>query len=295
MLGDALRRIKAHNESLPQSVRRYPIFNCVMESGLPQFVKAILPEALVFYRVVFGTHDPAPRGADNAWSSGRDWFLRLWPHMSPLRDFVDAFIFANEWFGNQEPEDQVRRFVQFYGELIDVLPPGVHCTVGDWGPGSPGYPTVPDEAHQLPLMAPLFEQVIATGNWVNMHLYSPEYNPQQGVVEDGALDMAVGAPYYVMRWETIAARHPEIKIIAGEGSNAGKDRTGRVGVFRPETLNLMRQARTMIRRSPYAQNLAGICWWWWGWAEMHTNAEADWSRDDWSSLTPQWVDMLLEE
>ena len=213
--------------------------------------------------------------------------------MAKHAPYVDGFIFANEWFGNHEPDSVVRGFVQFYKELIAALPQGAHCTVGDWSIGCPGYPTIPGESNQIPILKELFDLCEATGNYVNMHLYAPQYDPDHNVHCDGALDMACNAAYNFLRFEIVAKDHPKLMIVAGEGSNAGKDRTGREGVFRPETLNLMRQARALIRSSRYAHNLLGVCWWWYGDGNTHQGAEADWSKDDCSLIAPQLFDMLL--
>ncbi len=288
---DGVRKLEAHNLTLPEAQRRYLVLNFVNTDDGPRRVKEIMPKALVCFRRVFSTHDPSPR--TGGWHNGQDWFNRLWPTMAHQTPYVDYFIFENEWFGNRESDDEVKRFVKYNIELMDALPLGVHCTVGNWSIGCPGYPTIPEEENQLRLMRPMFEKTIEAGNAVGAHFYSPEYNPDRNVFGDGAVDMSVNRDYNFMRWETYAKPYPDLIIIGTEGSNAGKDRSGREGIFRPDTPRLWRDSRHMIQQSPYRRNFRGVAWWWWGDGNTHQNAEADWSKDDFSSAHEQFFDMLL--
>lgn len=244
-----------------------------------------MPNAVVIYRPVFGTHDPNPRRGDG-YSSGEDWFNFLWPTMHDIP--ADYFQFVNEWQGNGDGETSVQGYGQFYIELMTACRArGVKCTVGDWSTGTPGWPYKADEAHYTTDLAPMLEKAAAWGFPVNYHCYAPE--------GAGATDMSAQAELYFMRWEEIAKRHPGIKIIGGEGSNAGKDNTGNEGVFRGlQTLDLMKQARGLILASPYRKNFIAVNWWWWGDPATHSIGEGNWSKDNFSSIAPQFFDWCAD-
>lgn len=241
-----------------------------------------MPDALIIYRHVWTAHDPNPRS--EGWPSGADWFNRFWPIYSQIKG-VDYFQFENEWApGNKETSDPIIRFNRYFEQLIDAcVAHGVKCTIGNWGQGGIGYPTIPEESRYLPLIQGMLTKAERTGMLVNYHCYAPEGT--------GATDMAAGQESYVMRWEILCKGHPNLKVYGGEGSNAGKDLTGRQGVFRgDETLRLQAQAAKMVAESPFSAQFAAICWWQVCDGPAHTNPEADWSKDDWSSVLPAFFD-----
>lgn len=253
----------------------------VDEPGLPRMVFDIMPDAVIIYRQVFSGHDQIPRNNDGGFWDGADWFNKLWPFMADVP--ATYYQFVNEWLGNGETAEAVRRFGDFYIELgMACLNRGVKCTMGDFSTGTPGYPTVPSEAHYLPALKAMLDFAEAHELPVNYHCYAPE--------PDGALDMAAGAMYYFMRWETLCKDHPKLIVIGGEGSNAGKDRTGRQGIFRPESLSLMKQAASMIDASPYRANFRAVNWWGINDASVHGPGEGGWGADDWSAILPQFFE-----
>ncbi len=269
-----------------QAAGKRLVFTIVNESGLPKAIKAIMPAALVFYRPVFSAHDPTPR--TEGWPSGESWFNRLWPHMQPVEG-VDAWIFANEAHapGNKEGAEVIRRFNQFYEELVVACAKrSLVCTVGDFPPGKPGHPSLPDEAHYLPLIQGMLSAAEEHGMWLNYHAYC--------LTTAGATDMqdGGGAAFSTMRWEIMAEGRPRLKIVGGETANAGKDATGREGVFRSATPALQEQFARMILASQYGSQFAAGCWWQICDPDAHRNPEADWSKDDFTPVLPQFFNRV---
>lgn len=249
-----------------------------------------MPEALIFNRPVWTAGDPSPN--TGGWHTGEDWFNRIEPTSSRATGKTHT-IFCNEWQTNDWNTDAMRRFVQFYIELIDAcVKRGVPMTIGDWGEGTPGSPSVPGEAHQLQELQPLLSYAEEVNRKygekfvvINQHSYAIE-----GL---GATDMSAGALDYTMRWERTIKGHPGLSVWGGEVGNASKGVDGVTrGLFRPETPALQNQYTNMVHASPYNSQYIGGAWWGWLWPEQHSNAGSDWSHDDWSPIMPQYFDHL---
>lgn len=259
------------------------VFTSVNNAGAVRMIKSIMPNSKIIYRPVFGTGDPNPRTEHGYWR-GEDWGKRMWPAMAGAE--ADYYQFTNEWQGNGDPPASVQGFNDFYIQLGEwCLKQRIVCTFGDWSVGTPGYPTIAREAHYLPILQGMLTWADQHGFPVNYHKYAP-----QG---EGANNMAAQKELYFMRDEQLCKGHPRLKIIGGEGSNAGKDSAGvERGIFRPETLSLMKQACDLIRASPYRANYLGVCWWWFGDGNTHRGGEANWAIDDFSSISQQFFEFV---
>lgn len=251
--------------------------------GILKDIKDIMPDAVLIARPVSGTSDEQPRGPNNTYWQGSDWVK----HMLPRFNGVPAgcyYQFVNEWEGNGDPPEVVQRFNTYQTQVARYCKSiGITPTIGDWSLGTPGLPTIPREAHYLEIFNQQPDGCLNVAEVlecpVNAHNYAPE--------GDGATNMAAGIDSYFLRWETLAKGHPRLRIIGGEGGNAGKG-PGETEehMFRPQTFDCMKQALNLLRKSPYHANYVAVNWW----EIVDPATHKDWSGDNWSDLLPAYFD-----
>ena len=247
------------------------VFFITNEPGLPPEIKAIMPDALIFYRAAFSAHDLNPE--ECGWPHGAAWVKELWDRSYWSVQGVDVWIFTNEWWGNGRDVAFIQRFTTFWKQVIDeCVRRGIVCTVGDLPVGTPGHPLEPSEAHQLPALQELLTYCELKGMWWNQHLYDL-------VDEHGNL---LSREYSITRYRLVKQGHPRLKIAAGEMGNYGKD-----GTFSDRTFQTMHDIYSLIKDDGV---LAG--WWLYCDPERQKNPEADWSKDNIEPIYPLYIDWL---
>jgi hypothetical protein len=200
----------------------------VNEPGLPVLIKAVDPQALIFYRLVFTDHDPSPLSWDGYWSTGYAWFLKFWAVYKNIPG-VDVWIFCNEWISKDWSAEATRRFGEFYKELVDACHSnGVVCTVGDFAVVTP-------ELWQIGILESMLVEAERLGMWLNYHCYSSQK-------AEGNTDMAFESEWFAMRWQKYVVKFPRLKVLGGETGNSGGN-----GLYRPETPRLIVQMADMVR------------------------------------------------
>lgn len=257
-----------------------------------------MPEAPVFSRVCFGTHDPTPRGflrrlfrrpgrvnpraavgptkVDGTWWTGEAWFNKYWPSLAQ-NPGATAYVFCNEWFSNKQPHADVDKFATFYRQLMDACTAhGVTCTIGDFSVGTPGYPTIPDEAYDVPAFQAMLSQAERQGHWLNCH----GYDLHQG-------NGLVPREYTIRRYKTLQQGHPNLKIIAGELANDPLDVGNNDGLYGGQrSLDRMKEFAGII-------DIPG-CWWLVCDGPRYQNIpEARWDLDDITPIINQYFDWVL--
>lgn len=252
-------------------------FTIVDDNGLAALILARMPDAIIIYRFVAGDHDPNPHLDNCQYQTGAFWFDFIWPHDQVREATYHQFV--NEWEGNFDSLGCYTGYGQFYIQLgAYARPRGVVATYGDFSVGTPpdaNNKASGEQARFMELTA-MFRDAVANGNPINVHLYSPE--------GAGAWDMKPGKDYYTMRWEQIASRYPQARIIAGEGGNFGDG--GRT--FDPDkTPFCMKQMAGLLRASPFFSQFLGLHWW----GVVDGNSHRDWAKDDITPILPwffQW-------
>jgi len=268
------------------------------EPGGPPRFRRIMPRAKIGYRRVYTGHDPAPglrgllpsdaqyvlnmrgeitplikhtslRGAvAYSFANGADWFEKWWNAEYSQVQGVDYFSFANEWFLNGQSRERVSGFAQFYIELMEACRThGVVCTVGDFSVGTPGLPSIPQEANDIEWLAPMFDTAQRLGMPANFHTYDLP-DPTGGIMP---------REYTWLRWLPYVKRWPNLRIWGGEAGPEGS------GLFRDDA---------PVRIQTYADvmwnllNLEAGCWWCICDPVVQKNPEGDWSGDDWTPILP---------
>lgn len=260
-----------------------------------------MPDCLIFTRECQSSHDPTPRGflrwllglpgkvnaravlspktAKGMWT-GEGWFLKYWPLLAQ-NPGADVYVFTNEWFSNKQSHEDVDSFILFFSQLIDACEKysslwgfPIHCTVGDFSVGTPGYPSIPEESYDVQAMQELMWKTERTGNWWNMHLYDVH-------IGTGLVDRQ----YTVNRPDVVLAGHPNLNFIAGELANDGLDVGHKDGLFGgSQSLAFMRIFGKMKQG----------CWWLWCNPDLYRDlAESRWDLDDCSSITDLYFEMVL--
>lgn len=265
-------------------------------------VKQAMPDCLVFNRVCYTSHDGSPRGflrrllgrdkpdprapfgpttvpgprrIAGGWWSGEEWFNKYWPDLSQNVG-ADVYVWTNEWFGNRQPHDEVDKFITFYKQLMDACTArGITCTIGDFSVGTPGYPSIIEEAYDVPAMQEMLSQAERQGHWLNTHLYD--------VHAPGLVDRI----YTLTRYKTLRKNHPNLKVIAGELANDPQDVGNRDGLFGgARSLDMMKEIKDVI-------DIPG-CWWLVTAPEGRENqAEARWDLDNVSPILDSYFDWAL--
>lgn len=248
------------------------VFFITNEPGLPEAIKAIMPDALIFYRVEFGTHTKNPE--ESGWPHGAAWVTRLWNSSYWAIRGVDVWIFCNEWWDNKRDLAFIQRFTTFYKQVIDeCLRRGVACTVGDLPVGTPGHPLEPAEAHQLPALQDLLNYCELKGMWWNQHLYDL-------IDEHGNL---IPREYSITRYRLVKQGHPRLKIAAGEMGNYGAD-----GIFSDKTFQTMHDFCGLIKDDGVVSG-----WWLLCNPDVQQNPEAFWAKDNWFPIFDQYIDWVI--
>lgn len=264
-----------------------------------------MPDAEIYTRFCAGTHDSSPRGllrrllgrpgkvdlhkpfgpttvsrgirgVGGGWWTGEEWFNQYWPILSQNPGST-AYVFCNEWFSNRQPPADVDKFITFYKQLMDACTArGIHCTIGDFSVGTPGYPSIPEEAYDVPAMQDMLSQAERQGHYLNVHLYD--------LHAPGLVDRI----YTLTRYKTLTAGHPNLKVIAGELANDPQDVGNQDGLFGgARTLELMKEFKGMI-------DIPG-CWWLVCDPSLYRDiAEARWDKDDFSSMLDSYFGWVVE-
>ncbi len=266
-----------------KAIDKRAVVNVLGEPGLPAIIKAEDPEALVCYRFAYTTHDPDPEAM--GWPHGSQLLDMRWDEMQQIGlHNVDYWILCNEWGGNVSSVDFITRFCKFYRELIDAcIARGVKCTICDFASGHPGLPTISAEAAWYEPLRDLFAYAAAHGFAVGWHVYDLLDRYGNRMPRDLTLT----------RFSSFVAEFPNLIIIGTEGGNATKDGTSDDGMFRADNKLPTTTKQYMKQHAAYVKgNLWSICWWELCWPEQHTNAEANWALDDWTSIWWWYVDWM---
>jgi hypothetical protein len=231
-------------------------------------IKRIDPLARIYYRWVGSDHDPNP--ASVGWPSGEEWFNRLWPHQSEGQG-ADVHVFVNEWINNDWPVDAVKRFNDFYVELMEAnTKRGLICTCADLSTGVLG--TEIDVGHEYMVRAcqPMLETAQRLGHYLNYHWYDYPDPNNPGHLYD--------PQWTILCWKYIIAGFPRIKVMSGEMANWKKD-----GLAGPETPSWMQQYYGMVKDEEQYET---GCWWLVCDPEVNKNPGSDWSKDDITGYLP---------
>jgi hypothetical protein len=275
------------------------------EPGGPPRFRLIMPGARIGYRRVYTGHDPAPgirallpsdgefvlnsrgeitplirhtslRGAiAYSFANGADWFNRFWNAEYSQIQGVDYFSFANEWFLNGQSKERVSGFAQFYVELMKACLPFCECTVGDFSVGTPGLPSIPQEANDIEWLAPMFETAERLGMPADFHTYDLP-DPAGGIMP---------REYTWLRWQPYVERWPNLLIWAGEAGPEGSR------LFRPETQGRMMNYADVMWP---LRNLIAGCEWCICDPVVQQNPEGNWSGDDWTPILPWFFPWTVE-
>lgn len=257
------------------------VFTIIGEPGLPKAIKAIMPGAIICYRLVYGTHDSWPFTTGQ---NGKQWLDQRWPEIAQVQG-VDYWVLSNEWLDNRQPASVVQAFTDFYCQLIDAcLERGIKCTVGDFSAGTPGWPGDPYEGHYLPILDKLFRKAEAAGFPVGWHLY--DLLDQWGQRMPRAVSVA--------RFRAYIEDYPNLIIIGTEGGNATKDGTTQDGMYRGEiSKQYIMDFADLVWND---RQLWSINWWEATNPDLHRdNPEARWDLDDIFPILPWFFDWLISE
>lgn len=233
-----------------------------------------MPYAIIFYRAESGAHTRNPE--ERGWPSGAQWVAELWNASYWAIQGVDVWIFTNEWWDNERDLTFIARFTTFWKQVIDeCLRRQIVCTVGDLPVGTPGHPLEPRQAHQLPALQSLLSYVEQTGMWWNQHLYH---------LRDPKTGQLMPLEYTWQRYRLVRQSHPRLKVVAGEQGNINDGG----GMFTGRSFEFMREMREAIKDD-------GVIGGWWLVCnpDAQRNPEADWSRDDWSTILPLYFDWVI--
>lgn len=250
----------------------FALTNC--DKALAWDIKLIMPGAVIEWRECFTDHDPMPWGFNGTLADPADWFAYMWTHYQDVGG-VDYFSFHNEGWINGWSSEFVRRIGDFERRLIDIALP--HCKIAGlvFNVGTPGWPGLADEAHYLDDLAPCFQHMVDRDIPLDTHNYD--------ATAPGTIDL-MPRELTVLRFKTITARFPGLKVIAGEMGNSTKVRgdnpTGD-GMFGPWTPRYMQAFASLLQ--PETNFLFGA-WWCLCNPEVQRNPGSDWSLDNWESI-----------
>ncbi len=271
--------------------------------------KQAMPDCLVFNRVCYTSHDGSPRGflrrrlglpgkvnvrapfgpttvpgprrIAGGWWSGQEWLDHYWPDLSQNVG-ADVYVFTNEWLGNRESHEDIDKYCRFFMQLGDAcFARNIICTFGDLSVGTPGYPTIPEEAYDVPAFQAMLRQCERQGHILNAHAYD---------LHEG--NNLVPREYSILRYKTLTAGHPNLKVVAGELANDGLDVGHKDGLYGGlRSLDMMKEFYALLKDDP---QYIGGCWWLVTAPEGRENQpEARWDLDQISDILPQYFAWVL--